>query len=183
MSSTRAVATDGSPPDDLPALVDKFVLLTSEISNAAVTSSAHALVGNLCSGLQPFVSSARLDVPHDRWTLVLTLRSPVSGEIASRSRVPVEFHVASTLSIAFEQTQDSTVVLHVEGLSVAPVEGTTEAFAHAASLWRAAGATTFDERREIAWRWWHTEGGNKAYSKTKLWKLVSSLVGHKTAGE
>ena len=58
----------------------------------------------------------------------LTLSHGLSGEVATRSRVPVSFELSSQLTFSASTDPDGSIVLSIRGLKSVPVPGATEAY-------------------------------------------------------
>ncbi|KAL3893317.1 MAG: hypothetical protein SGPRY_014316 [Prymnesium sp.] len=110
-------------------------------------------------------------------TLTIRLRHPLSGEIATRSRVPVSFELESVIRISAEVDDHKAAVLRLQGILLAPIEGASDLYKRLLPVWH--GCESTQSKAEKAWEWWCSH--KQQVEDTKLWRLIESLAGLRTA--
>ena len=164
-------------------IADKGIDAFTQFQAACVSGDsevhAHAaqLVSTLCEGVLPYVRAATCQGT----TLHIELTHALRGEIATRSRVPVELILEEKLSIIVSELagvdEEETASVKIQGLSWGQVQGAEEIYEVVANLWAESGAETYAAKRRVAWDWWTQNDSN--FDQTKLWRLVTSLTHHK----
>ena len=122
------------------------------------------------------VDDARTEAEGARAAKDLRLRFAhgLTGELATRSRVPVTMVLAQRVRITPEvRAGGAEVVLSIKGLRFTPIEGAAEAAESLKPVWAAAGAASLADRMRVAWEWWSAH--EKEYAHSKLWRVVKSM--------
>ncbi|KAL1515524.1 hypothetical protein AB1Y20_002146 [Prymnesium parvum] len=142
-------------------------------AHPALAEKALTWVSTLARGISPHIDATEFS----EGTLTIRLRYPLSGEIATRSRVPVSFELDTTIRVAAEVDHTKAAVLVLQGIGIAPIEGASEVYNRLLPVWQ--GCETTEAKAEKAWEWWLRHKGE--FEDTKLWRLVESLAGLRTA--
>jgi len=146
-----------------------------EGSHKLLRDAALRWVHTFTSGLSDFTER----LSFERGALTVRLRTELRAEIATRSRVPVTFELERTVRLTPWIDTDGEAVVGIEGLIIAPVDGAAEVYARCKQLWE--GIPTLQARGQVAWNWWHTEGHKSEYEDSKIWRVIESLAGLKSA--
>lgn len=130
------------------------------------------------AGISPFTEACTFEGGQ----LVLALQSPLGGEIATRSRVPVCYELERAVRLTPSVDTDGEIVFAVDGMVIGPVRGAAQAYAALERVWEAAALPADDvpARAEAGWAWWKAQGAD-ALEGTKLWRIVDSLAGLRSA--
>ena len=148
----------------------------------ALSDAALKWLSRFVSGVEAFTVH-RSFAAHDE--LVLEFADSRRAEIATRSRVPVAFELERVVRIRPIVTGE-TVSFEVDGLSIGPVEGARQLWKALLPEWQRAGISKWtmdsadlDARAELAWSWWLKH--KDEYADTKVWRIIESLAGLRTA--
>ncbi|KAL3928483.1 MAG: hypothetical protein SGPRY_002369, partial [Prymnesium sp.] len=169
-----------SPPEeDEPIVFDAEALdrVDERISSAHqwLKNAAGKWVRTFTSGLKEHT----LQLSFERGSLRIQLKAELCAEIATRSRVPVAFELERTVVITPCVEGGGEVVLGIEGLIITPVDGAAEVYARCKQLWE--GLPNTQSRGQVAWNWWQNEGHKTQYEHTKVWRVIESIAGLKSA--
>jgi len=168
--------------DRSPAQVtDKLFKLEARLgtleAHSTLGSAAYDWVSMLVKGVQEHIASCEFDEDELR----IDLHTALTGEIATRSRVPVQFELADQIIVKLVVGDEGAVALKVSGLYFGPVGGAMECWDRLREVWAEAGAMDDASKKEVAWRWWQHDGHKKDFEGTKLWRVIESLVGLRSA--
>lgn len=148
----------------------------------------------LLEGLQGFISDTAVHATEECLRIDAQFRTPVAGEVATRSKVPVEFQVALRGKVGFTIAEkDGAVRCEISQGSLLsfPVEGAVEAgnqfFGDIGASGGGIGEATVADADRIALKcldWWFGRGdwqerSGKRYAGTKLDMIFTSLAGSK----
>ena len=133
-------------------------------------------------GLSEFATELRQG--DDFVELVFPVRTVIDGEIATRSRLGMQWRVRDFLRLR-RVDHDDEKRIQIEGLRLVPIEGAKRAFRGLRQQWIKDGVLRDKESLDIeaaprdfldsAWRWWKRESDN--FLKTKYWRVCESLIG------
>lgn len=142
-------------------------------AHPALREKAVAWVSTLARGIAGHIEATEFS----EGCLTVRLRTPLSGEIATRSRVPVSFELESTVRVSAEVDKSKSAVLNLQGILLAPIEGASDVYKRLLPEWK--GCKTAEAKAERAWEFWLAH--KHEFEGTKLWRLIESLAGLRTA--
>jgi len=177
MSNLTETSGHGSPPSVTEPMSKLEARLGALEAHSTLRSAACDWVSTLLKGVQEHMASCKFEDDELR----INLHTALTGEIATRSRVPVQFELADQIIVRFVVGDEGAVALKVSGLYFGPVGGAKECWDRLKEVWAEAGATDEASRKEVAWRWWQHDGHKKDFEGTKLWRVIESLVGLRSA--
>ncbi|KAL1521487.1 hypothetical protein AB1Y20_021149 [Prymnesium parvum] len=141
-----------------------------------LTEGALKWIWTFIRGIEPFIDNLSFEPEAG---LLLELREHRRAEIATRSRVPVCFDLERVVRIRPTYTADS-VSFEMDGLTFGPVQGARQLWDALLPEWEHAGiGADIDARAELAWNWWMKH--KDEYANTKVWRIIESLAGLRTA--
>ncbi|KAF4698897.1 hypothetical protein FOZ62_027236 [Perkinsus olseni] len=147
--------------------------------DASLADGAEDIVlGLICPlynlGLVEDVTAGELDL-----SVVLRSLTGLSGEVATRSRVPILFRLARNLVIRFRWENDRALKVIFEGFGYTPLDGVREAISQITPRGLSPPFPTQDE----AWDWFKSGDCDEVYPPWdfKFTKIVHSLWDNKLA--
>ena len=116
--------------------LDPIDQLTSELEGAQTLLRQKAVdwITTLASGIAQHIDRMQ----YSDGELVMHLRTPLTGEIATRSRVPVTFVLETALRIGARVEKDGEVVLTIDGILIEPIAGARQVYQQLQPVWEEA---------------------------------------------
>ena len=170
------------------ALAEAFRSAIGARSGDRVARAAIEWVCTLSAGLEEgsFVEDSTFD--HSSAELVVVLKGVVTGELATRSRVPVTWELGRAgkpeLRIRMEM-KDASTLIWLDGFQMMPLSGAEELWTQLCNAWTANGVPDppwsegdagMQALTKSSWALWGERKGD--FDQTKTWKVIESMAGH-----